>query len=180
VTPAWCACPERALPGLVPVLPKHHYDTVRVANGKVANPIGTRLEWNFDGDPPSEDLLVKRVHVPDPEEDANTHRRVLALGQMKCCVIPPHYSVLVRFGSRIGPELQYPPVEGGRSRNIRDQEHRSGLVELLSGLLVGTSGIARLRGPRNWWGACSAAGKAEPRAETNRTTRLTYPSACRR
>src|SRR6266487_4425360 len=50
---------------------------------------------------------------------------------MKCCVIPPYYSVLRRFGSWIGPELQYPPVEGGRSRNIRDQEHGSALVELL-------------------------------------------------
>jgi hypothetical protein len=62
------ACPERALTrSRVPVLPKHHHDTVRVANGKVANSIGTRLDRNFDGDPPSDDLLVQRVHVPDPE-----------------------------------------------------------------------------------------------------------------
>ena len=100
------------------------------ANGKVANPIGTRPDRHLDCDPPSDDLLVKRVHVLDPEEDANTRRRPVALGQMHCRVVPPDYSVLRRLGSRIGPEPQHPPVERGRGRNIRDGEQGRTLIEL--------------------------------------------------
>src|SRR5467141_895286 len=100
--------------GLVPILPKHHHHTVRVVNREIANVIGTRLDRNVDGDPASDDVLVERVHVLDPEEEANTRRRALALGEMKCCVVPPYDGVLRRFGSRIGLEPQDPPVERGR------------------------------------------------------------------
>src|SRR6266550_6540815 len=119
------------LSGLVPVLSKHHHDTVRVANREVAHLIGTSLDRNVDGDSASDDVLVECVHVLDPEEEANTRRRALALGEMKCCVIAPDDGVLRCFGSRIGLEPQDPPVEGGGSRNIRHQEHWSPLVELL-------------------------------------------------
>src|SRR5436190_14855026 len=76
----FATCRHGAMTGLVPVLPKHHHDAVRVANGEVANVIGTRLDRNVDGDPASDDVLVERVHVFDPEEEANTSRRALALG----------------------------------------------------------------------------------------------------
>ncbi|MGQ0648949.1 MAG: FtsX-like permease family protein [Gemmatimonadaceae bacterium] len=62
-------------------MPKHHYDTVRVANGKVANPIRARLDRNFDGDSPFDDLLF----VPYPlSPEKNRQGNTLALiGRLK-------------------------------------------------------------------------------------------------
>src|SRR5262245_3100575 len=117
--------------GSVPVLPKHHHNTVRIANGEVTNSIGARLQRNRDCRPPIDDLLVERVHILDPEEDAHPCRRAIPLGQMYGRVIPPHHSVVRRLGLRVGLEPQDAAVEVGRGRHIWDQEKRSTLVELL-------------------------------------------------
>src|SRR5262245_9235543 len=115
----------------VPVLPKNHHNTVRIANGEVTNSIGARLQRNRDCRPPIDDLLVERVHILDPEEDAHPCRRAIPLGQMYGRVIPPHHSVVRRLGLRAGLEPQDAAVEVGRGRHIWDQEKRSTLVELL-------------------------------------------------
>src|SRR5207249_8146932 len=39
-----------------------HHVPVRVANGKIANPIGTRPDRYVDGDAAADGLLVQRVH----------------------------------------------------------------------------------------------------------------------
>src|SRR5229473_3192799 len=68
--------------GSVPVLPKHHLNAVRVANGEIADSVRTGPNRNCYGGASTGDLGVERVHIPDPEKDANARWRVLALGQM--------------------------------------------------------------------------------------------------
>src|SRR4029077_3465771 len=89
------------------------FRSVRIANGKIAHSIGPRPNRHCDCRPSLDDLFVERVHVLDPEEDANTRRRVLALCQMNRRIIPPDHTILCRVGSRVRLEPEDIPVEVG-------------------------------------------------------------------